>query len=79
MLVGEVPGDLVLVATIVHGLCDRDEIAVPERVVSRRFRPPIIMSRRPVDSQWRRRVTSQAPPVCFEHGVLFEAEMLSAT
>ncbi len=77
--VGKVPSDLVLIAAVVHGLCDRDGIAVPEWVASHRLRPPITMSRQPADSEWGRWVVSQAPPVCFEHGVFFEAEMLSAT
>ena len=75
---GGTPGDLALLAAVVHGLCERDGIGVPEWVWSQRLDSPMTMSGRPADSEWRRWVVSQAPPVCKVHGVFFEADLLAA-
>ena len=68
--------DLALVAAVVHGLCVRDGVAVPGWVASHRLADPITMSGRSVDSVWGRWVASQAPAVCSQHGVFFEADTL---
>ena len=75
---GGTDGDLALVAAVVHGLCERDGIGVPEWVWSQRLESPVTMSGRPADSDWGRLVVSQAPPVCADHGVFFEADLLAA-
>ncbi len=75
---GGTPGDLALLAAVVHGLCERDGSGVPEWVWSQRLDSPVTMSGRPTDSDWGRWVVSQAPPVCKVHGVFFEADLLAA-
>lgn len=75
---GGTDGDLALVAAVVQGLCERDGIGVPEWVWSQRLESPVTMSGRPADSDWGRWVVSQAPPVCADHGVFFEADLLAA-
>ena len=74
---GGLPRDLALVAAVVHGLCIRDGFEVPEWVGSHRLSAPITMSGRPLGTEWGMWVVSQAPPVCSEHGVYFEAETLT--
>ena len=74
---GGTPGDLALVAAVVHGLCERDGIDVPKWVLSQRLDSPVTMSGRPADSDWGKWVVSQAPPVCADHGVFFEADLLA--
>ena len=75
---GNTPSDLALIAAVIHGLCARDGVPVPDWVASHRLSPPATMTGRPLDSDWGRWVVSQAPQVCFDHGVFFEADMLSA-
>ena len=74
----EVAADLALIASVVHGLCDRDGIAVPDWVREHRLTTPITMSGQPAESEWGQWVVSQAPAACAEHGVYFEADLLSA-
>lgn len=75
---GVVEADLALIAAVVHGLCDRDGFPTPEWVAAHSLAVPVTMSGQPADSEWGQWVVSQAPAVCSEHGVYFEADMLSA-
>lgn len=74
---GRSPNDLALVAAVVHGLCARDGVAVPDWVGGHRLAEPVTMSGRPLNTDWSRWVASQAPGVCTEHGVYFEADTLA--
>ncbi len=76
-LTGDVPADLALIAAVVHGLCDRDGIPIPKWVWDHNLATPVTISGQPASSEWGQWVVSQAPAVCSEHGVYFEADLLS--
>lgn len=69
--------DLAVIAAVVHGLCARDGVDVPDWVGSHRLVEPRTLSGRSLDSDWGRWVASQAPSVCSVHGVYFEAATLA--
>ena len=66
------------IAAVVHALCDRDGIAVPEWVYRCRLDPEIILWNVPFDSAFATRVRASAPRVCAAHGVWFSADLLDA-
>ncbi len=64
--------DLVRIAAVVHALCDRDAVAVPDWVWQHRSRRdlPMNSSRRRVSSLWTQH--SNAPAACAYHKVWFD-------
>jgi len=71
------PFDLACIATVVHALTARDGGAVPGWVHRHRAEPPRLFTGQPADSDFGRLVVAAAPAVCAQHGVYFEADMLS--
>ncbi len=71
------PHDLAVIAAVVHGLCARDGLDVPDWVGSQRLTEPMTLSGRALDTDWGRWVASQASSVCSVHGVYFEASTLA--
>ena len=68
--------DLACIGAVVHALTARDSVNVPEWVHRYRADPPRLITGIAVDSDYGRLIASEAPPVCAQHGVFFEAEML---
>ena len=84
MLTGEPPQDadpflLAATASVVHALCDRDGLELPSWAKSVKVSPESTLSGCPVDTAFGKAVKSSAPPVCEQHGVYFEAELLNST
>jgi len=62
-----------LVAALVHSLCIRDGLPIPEWVLDWRHPTPITLSSDPMDnSPYSRSVRSQCPAVCDYHQAYFE-------
>ena len=83
VLAGEPPpgtGDLVAakMAAVVHALCERDGVTVPEWVHSHRLVGGVGLFGVPLDSPFGDAIRRRAPRVCGEHGVWFGADMLDA-
>lgn len=84
MLTGEPPQDadpflLAATASVVHALCDRDGLELPSWAKSVKVSPESTLSGCSVDTAFGKAVKSSAPPVCEQHGVYFEAELLNST
>lgn len=64
--------DLTRIAAVVHALCDRDDVPVPDWVHGRRSRRPLSFVSRPMDrSLWSAYVRRHAPAACAAHNVWF--------
>lgn len=70
------PFDLACIAAVVHALTDRAALEAPPWVHRHRARPPRLFTGLGVDSDYGRLIVAEAPPVCAQHGVYFEASML---
>ena len=69
--------DLARIAAVVHAMCDRDGVAVPEWVSRHRARRPIgIVASLDPDSRYGQAVLADAPEACAEHGVWFDQTMI---
>lgn len=68
---------LASIASVVHCLCARDGLPVPEWVHLYRVVPERTLSGRPVTSDFGRLVKAAAPPQCAHHGVYIEPEVLA--
>ena len=68
---------LASIAAVVHCLCARDGLTVPEWVHRYRVDPERTLSGIPVTSDFGRLVKSAAPPQCAHHGVYIEPEALA--
>ena len=84
MLAGEPPQDadpflLAATASVVHALCDRDGLPLPSWAKSVKVSPESTLSGCSLDTAFGKAVKSSAPPVCEQHGVYFEAELLNST
>ena len=65
-------------ATVVHALCERDGLPVPEWVHRHRLVAGVGLFGVPLDSPFGTTIRRRAPRVCAEHGVWFGADMLDA-
>ena len=69
--------DLARIAAVVHALCDRDEVDIPDWVWKHRSRRPIGV---PVSldptTQWGRTIVADAPDACTYHRVWFDHSMI---
>lgn len=76
--VGAPPDDLCRIAAVVHALCDRDEVPVPDWVWQHRWSEPIMWTREllPTGPLWERTV-AQAPEACAWHNVWFGEDFIS--
>ena len=70
------PFHLASIAAVVHALAARDAVEVPAWVHGCRADPERTMSGVPVTTDFGRLVMAEAPPVCAQHGVYFEADLL---
>ena len=68
--------DMASAATVIHGLCVKDGVAVPLWVHGRKAISPRTLSGLPADSSWGEYVKSRSPEVCWEHDVFFEESYL---
>ncbi len=70
-------GDLARIAAVVHALCDRDGVPVPDWVWKHRSRRPVgVVASLDPGSQWGRLVLADAPKACAYHGVWFDQSMI---
>lgn len=68
---------LVRIAAIIHALCLRDEVPIPDWVLDARLaEPEIIENKIRVSSNYGKLVIAESHDVCEHHNVFFEAEML---
>jgi len=65
-------------AAVVHALCDRDDISVPEWVHQCRIEPETALFGVPLYSGFGEVVRRRSPRVCRAHGVFFGADLLDA-
>ncbi len=69
--------DLARIAAVVHALCDRDDVDVPDWVWKHRSRRPIGV---PVSldptTRWGRTIVADAPDACAYHRVWFDHSMI---
>lgn len=84
MLAGEPPEGsdpflLAATASVVHALCDRDGMPLPAWAENARFSPEATLSGLPVTTDFGRAVKESSLPVCEQHGVYFEEEILNRT
>ena len=68
---------LATIAAVVHCLCARDGIPVPEWAYRYKAHPERTMAGIPVTSDFGRIVKAEAPPQCAQHGVYIEPEVLA--
>lgn len=68
---------LASLVSVVHALCDRDGISVPDWVTGVCIEEERTLSGLSVDSRFGQVVKRKAPAVCSEHGVYFEADEIS--
>ena len=66
------------IAAVVHALCDRDNMRVPEWVHGCRVEPDTALFGVPLNSRFGDVVRRRAPLVCAAHGVWFGADLLDA-
>ena len=81
MLDGPPPDDgdrfhLASIASVVHALCARDGVDVPEWVHHYRADTEATIAGIPVTSDYGRIVAAEAPLTCVQHGVYFDCELL---
>ena len=68
---------LARIAAIIHALCDRDRVPVPDWVWEGKLtEPEIIVPRISSDSDWGALIISEAPQVCEYHNLYFQPDML---
>lgn len=68
---------LARIAAIIHALCDRDKVPVPDWVWEEKLpEPEIIVPRISSDSDWGALIISEAPQVCEYHNLYFQPDML---
>lgn len=65
-------------AAVVHALCDRDEVAVPDWVYRCRAEPEIALFGAYLDTPYGQRIRRRSPRVCASHGVWFSVDLLDA-
>jgi hypothetical protein len=76
--VGGSPENLCRIAAVVHALCDRDGVPVPEWVHQHRWHEPIMWtSALSADGPLWERTTALAPGACAVHNVWFEERFIS--
>ena len=69
--------DLARIASVVHGLCDRDCVPVPAWVMRHRASRPISLTANKLSqSKWTEWLRETAPSVCAFHDVWFVPTML---
>ena len=66
------------IAAVVHALCDRDGFKIPAWVGEHRLTHDVALFDVRMDSPYGQWVRQQAPAVCAQHRVYFEADMLNA-
>ena len=70
--------DVCRIAAVVHALCDRDRVPVPDWVWQHRWPEPIAWARElPTSGPSWRRTIEQAPGTCAYHNVWFSEELIS--
>ena len=74
---GTDPFHLASIAAVVHALTVRDAVELPAWVHGCRADPERTMSGRSITSNFGRLVVAEAPAVCAQHGVYFEADLLN--
>ena len=65
-------------ASVVHALCERDSVAVPEWVHRCRLDPAVALFGVRLNSRFGDAVRARSPRVCAAHGVFFGADLLDA-
>lgn len=73
-----IPVHLASVASVVHALCRRDAVSIPEWCWEFRTSPEVTLSGIPVNWKFGEWVKSQSPQECHFHGVYFEKELLNS-
>lgn len=68
---------LASIAVVVHALCNRDGVATPDWALTSKAAKPKLLNGHSVDDKFGDCVKAEAPDVCFQHEVYFEAEMLN--
>ena len=81
MLSGSLPEDCdenyaAVIAAVVHGLCSRDDYLMPAGLASRKASEDILISLDTADSEYGKRIRSEAVDVCWQHRVFFTADTL---
>ena len=76
--VGAAPDDLCRIAAVVHALCDRDGVRVPEWVWRHRWPEPIAWtSELSTEGPLWDRMVAQGPEACAWHNVWFGEDLIS--
>ncbi len=65
-------------AAVVHALCDRDHVTVPDWVHRCRTEPEIALFGAYLHTPYGQRIRGRSPRVCAVHGVWFSADLLDA-
>lgn len=81
MLSGSLPEDCdenyaAAIAAVVHGLCSRDDYLMPAGLANRKASEDILISLDTADSEYGKRIRSEAVDVCWQHRVFFTADTL---
>ena len=84
MLAGEPPHDadrflLAALASVVHSLCDRDGLPLPDWAAEVSLVPEATLSGGSVATPFGKHVKAVAPSPCEKHGVYFEEDLLNRT
>lgn len=77
---GTCPADVLpQIASVVHGLCERDGLACPEYLLEAKAAEETLLGGIPVDHPYCREVRDGAPDVCWQHNVFYEEDLLYST
>ena len=66
------------IAAVVHALCDRDHVTVPDWVHRCRAEPEVALFGAYLHTPYGQRIRRCSPRVCAAHGVWFSADLLDA-
>lgn len=73
------PDILPAIASVVHGLCEKDNMICPEYLLEAKAAEEMLLGGIPVDHPYCREVRDGAPDVCWQHNVFYEEGLLYST
>ena len=74
------PADVLpFIASVVHGLCERDEMECPEYLLEAKSEKEMLLGGYPVETPFGYKVRDESPDVCWQHNVFYEDGFLYTT
>ena len=71
--------DLPAIASVLHGLCERDGLALPDYLLEAKADEERLLCGVPVATAWSRGVRDGALDLCWEHNIFYEENILYST